>query len=108
MEVHEENDQFFRFDAGEGKVIVGETEYSVTDGDAIVVPAGTQHNVINTSEDDSLKFYTIYAPSPRRDSVAPTSRVQELKRHRSPFTTCWPSRAMRRNDNCEWFSLLAA
>lgn len=78
MEIHEENDQFFRFDAGEGKVIVGETEYDVTDGDAIVVPAGTQHNVINTSEDDSLKFYTIYAPSHHKDGIVRETKEEAL------------------------------
>lgn len=68
-EVHEENDQFFRFDAGEGKVVVNETEYSVSDGDAIIVPKGATHNVINTSEFESLRFYTIYAPAHHKDGI---------------------------------------
>lgn len=68
-EVHNENDQFFRFDLGSGKVVINETEYEVKDGDAVVVPAGTEHNVINTSDSDDLKFYTIYAPSHHKDGI---------------------------------------
>jgi mannose-6-phosphate isomerase-like protein (cupin superfamily) len=60
-ETHE-LDQFFRFEAGEGKVILNGTEQAVADGSAVVVPAGTEHNVINTSVTDVLKLYTIYSP----------------------------------------------
>jgi mannose-6-phosphate isomerase-like protein (cupin superfamily) len=67
MEVHEENDQFFRFEAGLGTVIVGETEYKVGDGDAVIVPAGTQHNVINTGT-QPLKLYTLYGPPPTEET----------------------------------------
>src|SRR4030042_2139758 len=56
MEVHEENDQFFRFEAGNGKGIIAGNEYDVKDGDAIVVPAGAEHNVINVSGDKELKI----------------------------------------------------
>lgn len=69
LEVHEDNDQFFRFEKGEGKVIVGETEYTVGDGDTVIVPAGTQHNVINTSDHDDLKMYTIYSPAHHKDGI---------------------------------------
>lgn len=79
VEVHEENDQFFRFDAGYGKVIVGETEYEVEDGDAIVVPAGTEHNVINTSDSESLKFYTIYAPSHHKDGIVRATKTEAME-----------------------------
>ena len=50
MEVHMENDQFFRFEAGQGKCIIDENEYSISDGFAIVVPAGAKHNILNTSK----------------------------------------------------------
>ncbi len=49
MEVHDENDQFFRFESGNGKVIIDGNEYDVEDGSAIIVPAGAEHNIINTS-----------------------------------------------------------
>lgn len=78
-EIHEENDQFFRFDAGYGKVVIGETEYEVEDGDAIVVPAGTEHNVINTSDSESLKFYTIYAPAHHKDGTVRTTKTEAME-----------------------------
>jgi len=62
MEVHPTVDQFFRIEKGEAKVIIDGEEHSVGDGDAIVVPAGSQHNVINISETEDLKLYTVYSP----------------------------------------------
>jgi mannose-6-phosphate isomerase-like protein (cupin superfamily) len=62
MEMHANVDQFFRIEKGQGKVIVNGEESVVSDGFAIVVPAGTEHNLINTSEVDELKLYTIYSP----------------------------------------------
>jgi len=62
MEVHEENDQFFRIEEGEGRVVIDNEEKTFTSGDAIIVPAGSSHNIINTSLDKELKLYTIYAP----------------------------------------------
>ena len=75
MEVHEENDQFFRFEAGLGTVIVGETEYKVGDGDAVIVPAGTQHNVINTGT-QPLKLYTLYAPAHHKDGIVRATKQE--------------------------------
>ena len=69
LETHEENDQFFRIDAGKGKIVIDETEYEVGDGDAVIVPAGTNHNVINISDSEYLKFYTIYGPSHHKDGI---------------------------------------
>lgn len=68
-EVHEENDQFFRFEQGTGKVIIDDNEYSVEDGSAIIVPSGAEHNVINTSETEALKLYTIYSPAHHKDGI---------------------------------------
>jgi mannose-6-phosphate isomerase-like protein (cupin superfamily) len=61
-EVHTGVDQFFRFEKGHGKVIVNDTEYEVSDGDAVIVPAGVKHNVINNSSTEELKLYTLYSP----------------------------------------------
>jgi mannose-6-phosphate isomerase-like protein (cupin superfamily) len=61
-EVHESVDQFFRFEKGIGKVVINDTVYEVADGDAVIVPAGSKHNIINTSNDSDLKLYTIYSP----------------------------------------------
>jgi mannose-6-phosphate isomerase-like protein (cupin superfamily) len=76
MEVHEGNDQFFRFEKGTGKVIIDETEYVVADGDAVIVPRGSQHNVINTSETEALKMYTIYAPPHHKDGIVRKTRAE--------------------------------
>jgi mannose-6-phosphate isomerase-like protein (cupin superfamily) len=61
MEVHE-LDQFIRFEAGAGKVVLDGKEHDVHDGTAVVIPAGTKHNVVNTSKQDELKLYSIYSP----------------------------------------------
>jgi len=75
-EIHAKNDQFFRFDAGEGKVIINETEYQVADGDAVIVPAGANHNVINTSEAEDLKMYTIYSPAHHKDGIVRATKEE--------------------------------
>ena len=69
METHEKNDQFFRFESGQGKCIIDGNEYEVTNGDAIIVPAGAKHNVINISDKESLKLYTIYSPPNHKDGI---------------------------------------
>ena len=62
-EVHPNIDQFFRIEQGEAKFVFDEkAERPVHDGDAVVVPAGTYHNVVNTSKTAMLKLYTIYSP----------------------------------------------
>ncbi|MFZ4500312.1 MAG: cupin domain-containing protein [Minisyncoccia bacterium] len=68
-EVHEGNDQFFRFESGEGKVIIDGNEYAVEDGSAIIVPTGARHNVINTSATERLQLYTIYSPAHHKDGI---------------------------------------
>ena len=69
LEVHTENDQFFRFEKGQGKCIIDNNEYLVEDGSAIVVPAGASHNIINTSQTSDLKLYTIYSPAQHKDQI---------------------------------------
>jgi len=75
METHTENDQFFRFEIGQGKVIIDGNEYEVGDGVAIIVPAGAKHNVINISDSKELKLYTIYSPAHHKDGI-----VRETKK----------------------------
>lgn len=62
-EVHDNVDQFFRVEAGVGKIVMNGEEMEVRDGSAIVVPAGTKHNLHNTSATEDLKLYTIYSPA---------------------------------------------
>jgi len=77
-EVHPDNDQFFRIDEGSGKVVINDTEYEVTDGDAVVVPKGATHNVINTSSTASLKLYTIYMPAHHKDGIERVTKADAM------------------------------
>jgi len=79
MEVHETTDQFFRIDSGEGKVIIDGEEAIIGNGSAVVVPAGAQHNVINTSNKNPLKLYTIYMPPHHRDGVIHKTKADAEK-----------------------------
>lgn len=78
METHTDNDQFFRFEQGTGKVVIDDNEYEVTDGSAIVVPAGAEHNVINVSDSDKLKLYTIYSPAHHQDGVVRLTKADAM------------------------------
>lgn len=60
-EIHKNTDQFFRIEQGRGEVLIGKEYFTVKEGDAILIPKGSRHNVINTGKVD-LKFYTIYSP----------------------------------------------
>jgi mannose-6-phosphate isomerase-like protein (cupin superfamily) len=75
-EIHADNDQFFRIDAGQGKVMIDGNEYTVGDGSAIIVPAGANHNVTNTSETDDLKLYTLYSPPHHKDGIERATREE--------------------------------
>ena len=76
MEVHPDNDQFFRFEKGRGKCIIDGNEYTLTDGSVIIVPAGARHNIINTSETEPLKLYTIYSPAHHKDGVVRATKAE--------------------------------
>jgi len=76
MEVHLDNDQFFRVDQGKGKVVIDGNEYEIQDGFAIVIPAGANHNVINSSDSEALKLYTIYSPAHHQDNVIHNTKEQ--------------------------------
>lgn len=78
MEVHPDNDQFFRFEKGEGKCIIDGNEYVLTDGSVIVVPAGAQHNVINVSAAEDLKLYTIYSPAHHKDGIVRATKEEAV------------------------------
>ncbi|MFH1630869.1 MAG: cupin domain-containing protein [Candidatus Aenigmatarchaeota archaeon] len=69
-EVHDTVDQFFRIEEGEALFVLNETEKHIAkDGDAVIVPAGTYHNVINTSKTAKLKLYTLYSPPNHPDKT---------------------------------------
>jgi len=77
MEVHPQVDQFFRIEEGEAKVIIDGEEHEVSDGFAIIVPAGSQHNVINTGS-NPLKLYTLYSPPNHPDGTIHRTRAEAM------------------------------
>lgn len=85
MEVHENVDQFFRFEVGEGKAILNGEEILFKDGDVVIVPAGTDHNIINTSATDKLKLYTVYSPANHPEGTVHATKAEaeaaELAEH---------------------------
>lgn len=76
METHEIVDQFLRIEQGRGKVVMDGQESPLRDGDAFIVPAGTRHNVINTSESEPLKLYTLYAPPHHKDGTVHKTKAE--------------------------------
>ena len=77
-EVHDDVDQFFRFEEGEGAVVIDGVKHVVKDGSAVVVPSGANHNVLNTSKTANLKLYTIYSPPEHRDKVVRKTREEAM------------------------------
>lgn len=76
MEVHDTVDQFFRFEKGTGKVIMSGEESTVQDGSAVIVPAGTQHNIINSSDTEELRLYTLYSPPNHPDGTVHATKAE--------------------------------
>jgi len=76
-EVHPDNDQFFRIERGDATFVFKEKEeHRVHDGDAVVVPAGTYHNVLNASKTVPLKLYTIYSPPNHPDGTVHKTKAE--------------------------------
>ena len=76
-EIHHDVDQFFRLEEGEAKFIFnGKEEHIVKDADAVVVPAGTYHNIINNSKTKKLKLYTLYAPPNHPDRTVHRTKAE--------------------------------
>lgn len=67
-EVHQ-LDQFIRVEKGEGKAVLDGEESVLQDGSVVIIPAGTKHNIINTSSSEPLKLYTLYAPPNHKDGI---------------------------------------
>jgi mannose-6-phosphate isomerase-like protein (cupin superfamily) len=77
-ETHDDVDQFFRFEAGEGMVVIDGTKHVVKDGSGVIVPSGAKHNVINTSKTADLRLYTIYSPSEHQDKVVRKTKQEAI------------------------------
>ena len=83
-ETHPDNDQFFRIEAGHGKCTIDGTDYQIKDGDAIVVPAGAKHNIINVDDKAELKMYTIYSPAHHKDGILRATK-KEAEQNEAEF-----------------------
>jgi mannose-6-phosphate isomerase-like protein (cupin superfamily) len=79
-ETHDDVDQFFRFEEGEGVVIIDATKHTVKDGSGVIVPSGAKHNIINTSSTKNLKLYTIYSPPEHQDKVVRKTKQEAIAR----------------------------
>ena len=78
METHTDVDQFIRVEAGKGKALLNGKEHELGDGSAVVIPAGTEHNIVNTSHQGPLKLYTIYTPPEHPDGTIHKTRAEAL------------------------------
>jgi len=75
-ETHPDNDQFFRIESGHGKCIIDGNECEIKEGDAIVIPAGAKHNIINMEAIAPLKMYTIYSPAHHKDKLVRVTKKE--------------------------------
>ena len=84
LETHQHNDQFFRVEKGRGRCFIDGNAYELSDGDAVVVPSGAQHNIINVSDAEELKLYTIYSPPHHKDGIVRTTK-EDAKSNEEEF-----------------------
>lgn len=84
LETHSDNDQFFRFESGEGICRIDDVTYQVSDGSAVIVPAGAAHNIINASKTQPLKLYTMYSPAHHKDGIVRATKA-DAEAHEAEF-----------------------
>lgn len=85
-EVHDDRDQFFRVEKGNGEVLIDGNRSKVKSDDAIIVPAGARHNIVNTGE-EPLRLYTLYAPPEHRDQTVHATKADATEEHFDGKTT---------------------
>ena len=71
-------DQFIRVEAGSGVAILDNVKHEISDGTAVVIPAGTKHNIVNNSNAEELKLYTLYSPPEHRDGTIHKTKADAL------------------------------
>jgi mannose-6-phosphate isomerase-like protein (cupin superfamily) len=76
LEKHEGHDQFIRVEAGQGVAILDGEQHKLEDGVAVVIPAGTEHNVINTSSSEPMRLYTLYTPPEHPDGIVHATKAE--------------------------------
>ncbi|MDD1677342.1 MAG: cupin domain-containing protein [Methanomicrobiales archaeon] len=79
-ETHDDVDQFFRFEEGNGMVVIDGVKHPVSDGSAVIVPNGAKHNVLNTSKTMDLRLYTIYSPPEHQDKVIRKTKQEAMEK----------------------------
>ena len=77
LETHDEHDQFIRVEAGSGTVIMNGEKHALADGIAVVIPAGVEHNVANTSSTEPLRLYTLYSPPEHPDGTVHRRKLDD-------------------------------
>ena len=78
-EIHDDGDQFTRVEEGEGKIILNGKEQSFGKDDAVVIAAGTEHDIINTSDEKPLKLYVVYSPPRHEDGLVEKNKPKTEK-----------------------------
>ena len=82
LETHDGRDQFIRVESGAGMALLDGEESALEDGTSVVIPAGVEHNVVNTSADEPLRLYTLYSPPEHPDgTVHHTKQEAEAAEH---------------------------
>ncbi|MEJ7622640.1 MAG: cupin domain-containing protein [Pyrinomonadaceae bacterium] len=79
LETHDGIDQFIRVEAGQGRPILNGEEHDLADGSAVVIPSGTEHNIVNVSESESLKLYSVYSPPEHPDGTINKDKDEALE-----------------------------
>ena len=79
LETHDDVDQFIRVEGGRGKAILNGKEHDLEDGSAVVIPAGTQHNIVNSSQSEPLKLYTLYSPPEHPDGTINKTKAEAIE-----------------------------
>lgn len=85
-EVHDDRDQFFRVEAGEGEILIDDNRTKVKADDAMIVPAGARHNVMNTGK-ELLQLYTLYGPPEHKDKTVHATKADVTEEHFDGKTT---------------------
>lgn len=80
-EVHKDNSQFIRIEGGIGKAIIDGTEYKLSDGVSVIIPAGSEHNIINEGSSD-LKLYTVYSPPVHEDALIQKEKSEDFSQNK--------------------------
>lgn len=77
LEVHEDHDQFIRIEGGSGEALLDGAKHTLSDGMIVLIPAGVEHNVVNTSSGEPLRLYTLYSPPEHKDGTVHRTKSEE-------------------------------